>query len=461
MRETAALTHPLTDMRLFFNSGATRSYAFRKKQLLLLRDAILEYEMQIYDALYQDLRKSPEEVYATEIGMVLMEIRIALKNLRRWTRPESVYTNLLNAPSSSRIFHDPLGVMLIIAPWNYPFHLLILPLVGAIAGGNTVMLKPSELAPATAALMEKMIRGLFPPQYISIVNGDGASLIPPMIRNFRFDHIFYTGNAAVGKSIYQLAAEQLTSVTLELGGKNPAVVEKDADLKLAARKIAIGKFLNAGQTCVAPDYVLVHSSVREEFLKKLQEAILRFYGNDASLSDNYGRIINEKRFDLLTGYFSEGRIRFGGDHDRKILYIAPTIMDGISAGAAMMKDEIFGPLLPVFTFEKMEDAKMMIAENPEPLAFYLFTRNRDTEDKWMESVPFGGGCINNTLWHLTNHNLPFGGIGKSGLGAYHGNHSFHRFTHAKSVMKTPRWFEPAVKYPPFESNMKWFKILIR
>jgi aldehyde dehydrogenase (NAD+) len=461
MRETAAATHPLTAMRSYFNNGVTRPYAFRKKQLILLRNAILKYENEIYEALYRDLRKSPEEVYATEIGLVMMEIRVALKNLRRWTSPESVFTNLLNAPSRSRIFHDPLGVVLIVAPWNYPFQLLILPLVGAIAGGNTVMLKPSELAPATATVMEKMIREIFPPQYISIVTGEGASLIPPMIRYFRFDHIFYTGSSAVGRTIYQLAAEQLISVTLELGGKNPAVVEKDADLKLAARKIAVGKFLNAGQTCVAPDYLLVHSSVKEELLKYLQEAVLRFYGEDAAVSENYGRIINEKRFDQLSEYFSEGNIRFGGQHDRKNLYIAPTILDEISADAAMLEDEIFGPLLPVFTFDTMEEARNMIANNPEPLAFYLFTKDRATERAWIENLSFGGGCINNTLWHLSNHHLPFGGIGKSGIGAYHGKHSFYRFTHAKPVMKTPGWFDPAVKYPPFKGNMKWIKMLIR
>ena len=461
MTESLTAVHELMLMRCYVNSGATRSYAFRKQQLLSLRDAILDNEKEIYSALYQDLKKPSEEAYATEIGMVLMEIRIALKNLRKWTRPERVPTNLLNLPSSSKIIHDPLGVVFIIAPWNYPFQLLILPLVGAIAAGNAVMLKPSELAPATAALLEKMIRSIFPSRYISIATGDGALLIPPMIRGFRFDHIFYTGGTEVGKRIYQLAAEQLVPVTLELGGKNPAVIEKDADLDIAAKKIAIGKFLNAGQTCVAPDYLLIHSSVRENFLKKLRETINRFYGDDAEAGGSYGRIINEKRFDQLVEYISEGKIVFGGRHDREKLFIAPTILEDIPAGAALMKQEIFGPLLPVFTYETMEEALKFIAANPSPLAFYLFTQNAQTEQKWMESLSFGGGCVNNTLWHLSNYHLPFGGIGNSGMGAYHGKHSFYRFTHAKPVMKTPRWFDPAVKYPPFTGKMKWIKKLIR
>jgi len=451
----------LGEMRAYFNSGATRPYAFRKQQLLVLRDAILKNEKEIYAVLYQDLKKAPEEVYATEIGIVLMEIRTALKNLRNWTRPVSAKTNLLNVPSSSKIIHDPLGVVLIIAPWNYPFQLLISPLVGAITGGNAVMLKPSELAPACAALMNKIIREIFPSRYISIICGDGAELIAPMIRNFRFDHIFYTGSTTVGKIIYQLAAEQLIPVTLELGGKNPAVVEKDADLWNAAKKIATGKCLNAGQTCIAPDYLLVHSSVREKFLEKLREAIILFYGHDAAVSSSYGRIINEKRFDLLVEYLSEGKIVFGGGHDRETLFIAPTILEEIPAGAALMKQEIFGPLLPVFTYETMEEALELIAANPSPLAFYLFTDNKHAEKKWLETVSFGGGCVNNTLWHFSNHHLPFGGIGNSGIGAYHGKHSFYRFTHAKPVMKTPRWFDPAIKYPPFTGKMKQIKRLIR
>jgi aldehyde dehydrogenase (NAD+) len=461
MRESLEAVQTLTEMRAYFNSGVTRSYNFRRYQLLLLRDAILKYEREIYEALYQDLRKGPEEVYVSEIGMVQMEIRTALQNLRKWTKPARAVTNLLNLPSSSKIMHDPLGVVLIIAPWNYPIQLLLLPLVGAIAGGNVVMLKPSELAPASAALVEKIIGEIFLPHYISIVQGDGAELIGPIIRNFRFDHIFYTGSTAVGKIIYQLAAEQLVPVTLELGGKNPAVIEKDADLQLAAKKIVMGKFLNAGQTCIAPDYLLVHTSVKQEFLKTLIATIIDFYGNNPAISSSYGRIINKSRFDVLVEYLSEGSITFGGQYDREDLYIAPTILEDLFADDGVMKEEIFGPLLPVFTFHKMEEALELISANPSPLAFYLFTRNTKTEKNWLESFAFGGGCVNNTLWQFTNHHLPFGGIGNSGIGAYHGKHSFYRFTHAKPVMKTPGWFDPSIKYPPYKGKMKWFRMLIR
>jgi aldehyde dehydrogenase (NAD+) len=451
----------LIEMRRYVDSGATRSFEFRKHQLLALRDAVLRFEEDIYKALYKDLGKRREEAYATEIGMVLMEIRIALKNLRNWTEPQICKTNLLNFPSSSKIIRDPLGVVLIIAPWNYPIQLMLLPLVGAIAGGNAIMLKPSEQAPACSALLEKIIRDTFLKAYISIVCGDGADTIRPMMQIFRFDHVFYTGSTEIGNLIYKLAAEQLVPVTLELGGKNPAVIEADADLSKAAKRIAVGKFLNAGQTCVAPDYLLVHVSIVNLFLKKLEESITEFFGYDPAESKSYGRIVNEKRFDILVKYLAESRVIFGGKHDRNKLFFAPTIVDQVSPESGVMKEEIFGPVLPLFTYSKMDEALELIGARPEPLAFYLFTRDAQKVKDWFHKVRFGGGCVNNTLWHLTNHHLPFGGIGHSGIGAYHGRHSFDRFTHPKPVMNSPTWFDPAIKYPPFEGKMKWFKKMIR
>jgi aldehyde dehydrogenase (NAD+) len=451
----------LPKMRRFVESGSTRSLLFRKQQLEKLRDAILKYEEDIYKALYQDLHKSREESYATEIGMVLAEIRVTLKNLHKWVGPSPVRTNLLNFPSRSAVIRDPLGVVLIIAPWNYPIQLLLVPLVGAIAGGNTVMLKPSELAPACSALMETMISEIFYSRHVAICGGDGAKVIPPMMCEFRFDHVFFTGSTAVGKVIYQLAAPKLVPVTLELGGKNPAVVEKDADLGTAARRIALGKFLNAGQTCAAPDYLLVHSSVREAFLDKLRECLEEFFGPDPAESRSYGRIINERRFQKLVGYLDEGKVILGGGHSKKDRYIAPTVLEGVSPESTMMRDEIFGPILPVFGFNDMLEAREIIDRNPAPLSFYLFTRNSAVEKLWLESIPFGGGCVNNALWQLSNPHLPFGGIGTSGMGAYHGKYSFDVFTHAKSVMKTPTWFDPAIKYPPFEGKLRWFKRMIR
>jgi aldehyde dehydrogenase (NAD+) len=451
----------LREMRRYVDSGATRSYEFRKNMLEALRDAILKHEDAIYDALYKDLRKSREEAYATEVGIVLMEIRVLLKNLRKWTRPKTVRTNLLNFPSRSKIIRDPLGVVMIIAPWNYPVNLTLLPLAGALAAGNAVMVKPSELAPATAEVLERIIRDTYSRRYVSIVLGEGKETIQPMMEQFRFDHIFYTGSTEVGYRIYQLAAEKLVPVTLELGGKNPAVIERDADLKVAARRIALGKFLNAGQTCVAPDYLLLHISIREAFLQQLSAAIRDFFGDDASLSPNYGRIINWRRFDRLVQMLDAEEPFLGGRHDRRRLYIEPTVLEEVDKDGVLMQEEIFGPILPVFTFESMEEAMGLIKANPSPLAFYVFTRNALLEKKWLHSVRFGGGCVNNTLWHLANYHLPFGGVGDSGMGAYHGRHSVERFTHAKPVLKSPVWFDPSIKYPPFEGKLKWLKKMIR
>jgi len=407
------------------------------------------------------LKKSPGEVYATETGLLLMEINMALKNLRQWVKPQKVPTNLMNLPSSSKIYRDPLGVVLIIAPWNYPFQLSLIPLVGAIAAGNSALIKPSELAPATSAIIKLIIEEVFPPDYIKVILGNGQELLPALMQEFRFDHVFYTGSIAVGKVIYQLAASKLIPVTLELGGKSPVVVERDANIGIAARRIAVGKFSNSGQTCVAPDYLLVHSAIKEALIERLKKVITDFYGEQPGESHSYGRIINEKRFDQLLGLLSCGKIVFGGQHDRTQLYIEPTIIEDVPLNSALMEEEIFGPILPVFSFNTMEEALQIIRRNPDPLAFYLFTENSDKEKDWIESVSFGGGCINNTAWHFTNDHLPFGGIGMSGVGSYHGKYSFDTFTHAKSIMKTPGWIDPALKYPPFKGKLKWFKRMVR
>jgi len=451
----------LSAARNYFNSGATRPYAFRKAQLLKYKQAILDNETAINQALYQDLKKSPEETYASELGLLLAEINGAIKNLHAWMKPRRAGTDLVNLPSSSKIYRDPLGVVLIIAPWNYPLQLLLIPLVGAIAGGNCAIIKPSELAPATAAIVEKIITTTFAPEYIKTVQGDGAQLIPEMMNTFRFDHVFYTGNIPVGKIIYQLAAKDLVPVTLELGGKSPAIVEPDAHLSSAARRIVLGKFLNVGQTCIAPDYLLVHDSVKDELVEKIKNAIVQFYGTDAAASYDYGRIINEKRFDILAGYLQQGTIIFGGQHDKSKLFIAPTLIEHVSPDAPLMKEEIFGPLLPVYSFNTTEEAMQIVQRNANPLAFYLFTESAKKEKEWMDAIPFGGGCINNADWHFTNHHLPFGGVGNSGIGAYHGKFTFNTFTRQKPVLKTPTWFDPSIKYPSFKGRLKLFKWLIR
>ena len=451
----------LLALRNYFNSGVTKPIAFRKKQLQVLKDAMVKHEQEIYTALYSDLKKSPEECWVTENGFVFAEINHTLKKLAAWMKPERVSTNLLNLPSKSFILPEPLGVVLIISPWNYPLQLLFTPLVGAIAAGNCVVLKASEFAPATSALMKKIIESNFDPAYILFTDGDGASVIPEMMQQFIFDHVFYTGSTVVGKMIYQMAAANLVPVTLELGGKSPCVVEADANIKVAAKRIVMTKFSNAGQMCVAPDYLLVHEDVKDELINEMKKVLFEFFGDDAQKSENFGKIINEKQFDRLIKYFENGKLLTGGKTDRSTLYIEPTLLTDVDAESNIMKEEIFGPILPILSFSNMDEALKIIATNKNPLAFYIFTSDTSKEKKWLTAVPFGGGCVNNASWHLTNHNLPFGGRGFSGTGNYHGRSSFNTFSHRKSIMKTPTWFDPSIKYPPFKGKLGLFKKVIR
>jgi len=460
-KKPTTISGDLKKMRNHFESGSTRTYEFRRHQLKKFKEVILHHEEEIYAALYSDLKKSKEESYASELGLLLAEINVTLKNLRRWMQPQPVKTDLVNLPSRSKIYRDPLGVVMIIAPWNYPLQLLLIPLVGAIAGGNCAVLKPSELAPATAAVVEKIISATFSPEYIKVAQGDGAVVIPEMMNAFRFDHIFYTGSIPVGKIIYQLAAKELIPVTLELGGKSPAIVEPDADLISTAKRIVLGKYLNAGQTCIAPDYVLVHESVKNKLVDKIKTQIEKFYTSNAATSYDYSKIINERRFEKLLTYLSQGNIIAGGQHDKSTLFIAPTVMDDVSMDSPLMKEEIFGPILPVLGFTTIDEAVNIVQQNANPLAFYLFTSSKKKEKEWIKRVSFGGGCVNNADWHFTNHHLPFGGVGNSGFGSYHGKHTFETFTRAKPVMKTPAWFDPSIKYPPFKGKLKLFKWVIR
>ena len=451
----------LQQLRAFYESGATQTLAWRKQQLQLLKNAILKYEQPLYDALYSDLKRSAEESWVTELGVAIAEINLALRNLSSWMQREKVKTNLVNLPSSSYVIREPLGVVLIISPWNYPLQLLFIPLIGAIAAGNCVVLKPSELAPATAKLMGEIVKEIFAEEYVLYIEGDGAQVVPALMNGFRFNHVFYTGSTAVGKSIYQLAAAQLVPVTLELGGKSPCVVERDANIEVAARRIAVTKFSNAGQMCIAPDYVLVHTTKKDELITALKKAILSFYTNEPATSYNYGKIINERQFQRLTSYLTQGTIIHGGNHNISGLYIEPTIIENVSPDAPLMKEEIFGPLLPVLSFNTLEEAKAIIQNNPDPLAFYIYTADSGREKEWLKAIPFGGGCVNNSSWHFTNHHLPFGGRGNSGIGKYHGKYSFDLFSNAKAIMKTPAWFDPAIKYPPFKGRLRLFKWIIR
>lgn len=455
------LQQQLENMRRFFNSGATKEYAFRKQQLLKLKQVILAHETELYEALDADLKKNAEESWVTETGLVITELNNAIRHLKKWMKPKPVATNLLNLPSSSRIINEPLGVVMIIGPWNYPFQLLFNPLIGAIAAGNCVVLKPSEFAPATEQLMKKLVKETFDEQYILFAEGEGHVVVPELMNNFTFDHVFYTGSTTVGKIIYKMAAERLVPVTLELGGKSPCVVESDANITVAAKRIAVAKFSNAGQMCVAPDYVLVHESKKQELIDALQKTIKNFFTEKPEDDYNYGKIINEKQFNRLTTYLNPEQIVFGGRINKEKLFIEPTVITNVSLDSPVMKDEIFGPILPVLSFSTKEEALKMIEQNKNPLAFYVYTSGKENEQYWLNNVAFGGGCVNNCSWHLTNHHLPFGGRGFSGTGAYHGRFSFDTFSHKKSVMKTPTWFDPAIKYPPLKGKLKLFKMVIK
>lgn len=454
-------TASLANMRRYFESGITRPYAFRKQQLLALKKAIELHEQAIYEALYSDLKKSKEEAYASENGFTLAELSETLSHLKEWMDPEPVSTNLFNLPSRSYIRREPMGVVLIIAPWNYPFQLLFTPLIGAIAAGNCAVVKPSEFAPATSEIMGRIIKQIFPPEYVLFAEGDGATIIPEMMKAFRFDHVFYTGSTEVGRIIYQLAADKIIPVTLELGGKSPAVIEKDANLPVIARRITLAKFMNTGQTCVAPDYVLVPTEMLPKLAEELKKCIVQFYGADAARSEDYGRIINQKQFDRLSSYLHSGKILLGGKTNRDELFIEPTIIKDVALDAPVMQDEIFGPILPLIPYSSREQAQSIIARHPNPLAFYVFTESKKTAREWLDAVPAGGACVNNANLHLSNMDLPFGGRGNSGIGSYHGRQSFAVFSHNKSVMRTPTWFDPIMKYPPFKGKLWLLKKLIK
>lgn len=446
--------------QVYFDSGATLPYAFRKTQLKRLKKAIQKYEEKIIAALHADLHKHPMESYGSEVGFLYEEISYILDGLKQWMEPEMVTSPFVTYPSSSRVYKQPLGLTLIIGPWNYPFMLLLSPLLGAIAGGNCAIIKPSEMAPHTATVVADLIRDTFDPAYITVVEGDGTEVIP-LLMSFRFDHVFFTGSIPVGKKIMEMAVPHLTPVTLELGGKSPCVVDEKVNITVAAKRIVWGKFWNAGQTCVAPDYLLVHQKVKEELVTALKAAIIEFFGDDPAASGDYARIINSKRFDTVAAYLEEGHILHGGQTNRDSLYIAPTLLDDVEWTDPVMQDEIFGPVLPILTYTDLPQAIQAIKKLPYPLALYVFTKSKKTEKMLIEQVRFGGGCVNNALVHLTNPELPFGGAGYSGMGKYHGKYSFDTFTHEKGMLKTATWLDVPTKYPPFKNKLKVMKLLMK
>lgn len=435
--------------RSFFDEGWTRSYEFRIEQLQKLKEAIKANEKAILQALYLDLHKPEYEAYTAEIGILYEEINVAMKHLKSWMKPEKIGTPLVLQPSQSLIYKEPLGLVLIIGPWNYPFQLLMAPLIGAIAAGNCAIIKPSDQSRHVSDVVTKLIGEIYSNSYISVVQGPGSMIGPMLIEKYRFDHIFFTGSPNVGKNIAAMAAKHLTPVTLELGGKSPAIVDETANLEVAAKRLAWAKFFNAGQTCVCPDYLLVHESVKEAFVQQLKDTIQSYYGDNPFESESFGRIINDRRLATLKGLMLAGKIIHGGIVVENERYIEPTLIDEVTLEDLIMKEEIFGPILPILTYNKLSDALGIIRENRYPLALYLFTENRNTENYFIDNVEFGGGCINNGIIHLVNSDMPFGGVGTSGMGRYHGKYSFDTFSHLKSVVRSDTRIDPNFKYPPY------------
>ncbi|GIO66240.1 aldehyde dehydrogenase [Paenibacillus cookii] len=443
----------------FYKSGITRPLAYRLEQLKKLRDALTANEKRIIEALNNDLNKSEFEAFSTEIGIVYEELAFTLKHLRRWMAPKRVRTALTHIGSRGRIIPEPYGTALIIAPWNYPFQLAVSPLIGALAAGNTALLKPSELTPATSALLADMLGGIYGEEYVAVVQG-GPDVSQELLAQ-PVDYIFFTGSVNVGKIVMQAAAEGLIPLTLELGGKSPCIVHEDAELKLAARRIAFGKFTNAGQTCIAPDYVLAHRSIKNKLIPHLREAIRELYGPDPLFNPSYGRIVSEKHFKRLVSFLGNGSIAAGGRTDPDRLRIEPTLLDQATWDMPVMQEEIFGPILPILEYDDIQETVDMINARPKPLALYLFTRDAGTEKAVVGSVSYGGGCVNDTLMHIATPYLPFGGVGESGMGAYHGKGSFDTFTHYKSVLKQTTRFDIAFRYPSSKNGLKLLRKLMK
>ena len=435
----------LQQQKTFFNTHATKDLDFRKAQLQKLKKVVKSNEKLLYDAIYQDFGKSEFETFGTEISFIYKDIDCYLKNLKSFAKPKNVLTNIVNQMGSSKIVFEPLGNSLVIGAWNYPYQLTLTPVIAAIAAGNTCMIKPSELPENTMKTMAKLINENFDAQFLYVVEG-GVEETTAILK-LRFDKIFFTGSPRVGKIVYKAAAEHLTPVTLELGGKSPAFVTEKADLNIAARRIVWGKFINAGQTCVAPDYLYVAENIKAKFLKVLIEEIKK--RNYTDNVDHYCKIINERNFDRLEKMIDHKKVVFGGETNREKRYISPTVLDHVTWEDAVMQEEIFGPILPILTYKNLETAMQTVVEGEKPLSAYLFSNDAKEQELFTEKLSFGGGCINDTLMHLSNDRLPFGGVGNSGIGHYHGKFGFIAFSHQKAILKKSNYLEPELKYPPY------------
>jgi aldehyde dehydrogenase (NAD+) len=443
----------LAQLQQFFQVGSTKDYAFRIKQLNKLAVALKLYESQLLQALHLDLNKPEIEAFAAELGLVYRELRHMRKYLKRYMCPQKVASGLALFPSRSYIYQVPLGVVLIIAPWNYPIQLLLIPLIGAIAAGNCIVVKPSEYAPHTEQVLRELIESTFGPEYVLCLEGDGSKLIPPLLHDFTFNHVFFTGSTNVGRQIAKQCAEKLVPYTLELGGKSPAIIDRDVELNVACKRISWAKFYNAGQSCIAPDYVLVHDEIKDQVIAIFKQLLAEFYPINMPIA----KIINQERYLRLTSYLEQEKekIIYGGDANLEQLSLTPTLVLEPSLNSPLMTDEIFGPILPIISYTDISEIYKIINHNPNPLALYVFSANNKFSEEIISKVQFGGGGVNMTLLHLINHNLPFGGVMASGSGAYHGKFSFTTFSHTKSIVKQATWFDAPFKYPPYSKFKSW------
>jgi aldehyde dehydrogenase (NAD+) len=440
------------NQRTYFNTNVTKDIKLRIKTLRHLLHVLETNEELLYDAIYKDFKKSKFEVFETELGLLFSEIKLAINEIENWSRKKIVSTNLINIPASSYIISEPLGVSLVIGAWNYPYLLSLHPMISAIAAGNTVIIKPSEISANTSAIMAQIINSNFDAKHIHVVEG-GIPESTKLLQQ-KFDKIFYTGSTAVGKIIYRAAAEHLTPVTLELGGKSPGFILDDSKIKITAQRLVWGKFLNAGQTCVAPDYLLIDEKIKDKLIAEIKLQITKIHGENPANSEALTRIINKHHFERLIDLIDPKKVIIGGQNNLDELYISPTIMDNITFEDKVMKDEIFGPILPIITFTDLDWAIEQVKNRPKPLALYVFTESTKIKNKILNEISFGGGAVNETLVHLGNHNLPFGGVGSSGTGNYHGKYGFDNFSHQKAIHDKPSWFEPSLKYPPY-TNFKF------
>lgn len=447
------------NQKSFFLTEETKSLAFRKSMLLRLKSELIKYEQHIIDALFADFKKPKFESILSETGIVLSELDLTLKKLNNWAKPKRVFPSLLNFPSTDKIYYEPYGTVLVISPWNYPYQLAFLPIIGAIAAGNTVVLNPSELTPNTSQVIESIIKTVFREDYVAIVQGD-ASIAQELLKQ-QWDYIFFTGSVNVGKIVAQAAAKHLTPTTLELGGKNPCIIDETAHIKLAAKRIAWGKFFNAGQTCIAPDYILIHDTVKKEFIEALREKIETFYSKNPKESQDLARIINIENFKRLSKMLDNGNIVIGGETNEDDLFIAPAVIDEPSLHSEIMKDEIFGPILPVLSYKNEDDINNIIKRYNKPLSLYVFSNNKKFANKMITTYSFGGGAINDTIVQFANPKLPFGGVGSSGIGAYHGKHTFYTFSHKKPVVKRGNWMDVPMRYAPYSGKIKLVKFFMK